>query len=362
MENNTVNFFDYIGAANAKPSDATPAENVATQQQAEDTSSQQGESDSNSSAPEEVTFKASDLKAIFGDFENVDSIKEKYSMLSEKALKYDEFEPFIKDQETLMQQLESPFADDSLANLNSFMKSTGIKDMEIARKFIGKNEDDLRNSPVQVMALSEVIKDPDMLKTMSFEEVCEAIADEYNCDVDVEGQYAPRTMKMKLGKHLDVVSEKLKNIGENKDFVASLRGKFDEFKQNTEKLVSDWKPIVEQTAKINDLEIEVEGIKVKTAVSQATLDQLNQELMGIISANPSLPDENNVNAIKNYARMRAEALEAKNIYKALVQAVRGESQEKAMKEFHNGAEVVKQERPSGSSEKSQLQRYFESQY
>lgn len=361
MENNTVNFFDYIGAANAKPSDAAPIDQHSSQEQNQNENPEPIGDDSNNASSDEPTFKASDLKAIFGDFENVDSIKERYSMLSEKASKYDEFEPFITNQETLFKELESPFADESLASLNAFMKQTGIKDMDVAKKFVGKSSDDMRNNPVQVMALSEVLKDPSLLKTMSFDEICETIADEYNTYVDVDGSSAPKTMKMKIGKHLDVVEEKLKNISDNKDFVASLRGKIESQREVASKIVSDWKPIVGEVTKIDSLEIEVDGFKIKAAVSQSSLDQVNQELMNVISSNPLLPDENNVNALKQYAAQRLEALEAKNIYKALVNAAKGVAQEQAVKEFHNGSEVVKKERPNSSSEKSQLQRYFESQ-
>ena len=76
---------------------------------------------------------------------------------------------------------------------------------------------------------------------------------------------------------------------------------------------------------------------------------------------PFLPDEQNVKAIQTYVRNRAEALEAKSIYKSLILAVKGEARESALKEFHNGSEVVKHEKPDAQSEKSQLQRYFESQ-
>jgi hypothetical protein len=310
---------------------------------------------------EEATFRASDLKAIFGDFESIDSIKEKYMTIEERAKKFDEFEPYISERETLFSQLESPFANEKLANLNAFIKSTGINDLDVANKFVGKTASDMRDTPIQTMALAEVIKDPSLLKDMTFEEICETIAEENNTYVNASNEDIPKTMKMKLGKNISIVEEKLNNIGENKDFIASLREQINTQKDGVNKLVGDWKPIVTEASKINELDIEIDGLKVKTSVSEETRTQINQEVMGIISANPLPANEQNMDAINMYIRTRAEALEAKNVYKALITAVRGEAQEAALKEFHNGSEVVKHEKPDAKSEKSQLQRYFESQ-
>lgn len=310
---------------------------------------------------DDATFKASDLKSIFGDFESIDSVKEKYSMFEERAKKYEEFEPFIREQETLMQQLESPFANEKLANLNSFIKGTGINDLEVANKFVGKNTEEIKQNPVQVMALAQVIQEPDLLKTMTFEEICETIAEENNTYSDVTFEDAPKTMKMKLGKNVNIVEEKLQNIGDNKDFVASLREQFNTKQKSVEKLVNDWKPVAEEATKIREIEVEVDGLKIKSSVSEQTMKQIQQEILGIISSNPLPTDEQNVKAIQTYVRNRAEALEAKSIYKSLIAAVKGEARESALKEFHNGSEVVKLEKPDAQSEKSQLQRYFESQ-
>ena len=116
-----------------------------------------------------------------------------------------------------------------------------------------------------------------------------------------------------------------------------------------------------KASKIREIEVDVDGLKIKASVSEQTMNQIQQEVLGIISSNPLPTDEQNVKAIQTYVRNRAEALEAKSIYKSLISAVKGEARESALKEFHNGSEVVKLEKPDGQSEKSQLQRYFESQ-
>jgi hypothetical protein len=163
-------------------------------------------------AAEEATFRASDLKAIFGDFESIDSIKEKYMTIEERAKKFDEFEPYISERETLFSQLESPFANEKLANLNAFIKSTGINDLDVADKFVGKTASDMRETPIQTMALAEVIKDPSLLQDMTFEEICETIAEENNTYVNASSDDIPKTMKMKLGKNISIVEEKLKGL------------------------------------------------------------------------------------------------------------------------------------------------------
>jgi hypothetical protein len=326
-----------------------------------ETGGSESEGSSVSQPSDEATFRASDLKAIFGDFESIDSIKEKYMSIEERAKKFEEFEPYISERETLVRELESPFANEKLANLNAFIKTTGINDLDVANKFVGKSASDMRQSPIQTMALAEVIKDPSLLEDLTFDEICETIAEENNTYVDASSEDIPKTMKMKLGKNISIVEEKLKNIGENKDFIASLREQINTQKEGANKLVSDWKPIVTEASKINELDIEIDGLKVKTSVSEETRTQINQEVMGIISSNPLPANEQNMDAINMYIRTRAEALEAKNVYKALITAVRGEAQEAALREFHNGSEVVKHEKPDAKSEKSQLQRYFESQ-
>ena len=362
MENEEIkstNIFATLGIENPEPGSN---ENISNENNISNEPENNAGSNSESSiVNEDATFKASDLKSIFGDFESIDAVKEKYSMFEERAKKYEEFEPFIREQETLIQQLESPFANDKLANLNAFIKGTGINDLEVANKFVGKNTEEIKQNPVQVMALAQVIQEPDLLKTMSFEDICETIAEENNTYSDVSFEDAPKTMKMKLGKNVNIVEEKLQNIGDNKDFVASLREQFNTKQKSVEKLVNDWKPVAEEATKIREIEVDVEGLKIKTSVSEQTMNQIQQEVLGIISSNPLPTDEQNVKAIQTYVRNRAEALEAKSIYKSLILAVKGEARESALKEFHNGSEVVKHEKPDAQSEKSQLQRYFESQ-
>jgi hypothetical protein len=358
-----TNIFSALGIKDPNPA---PASNNDAANESDVTPSSTDDSegngaDVNTGTQDEPVFKATDLKSIFGDFESIDNIKEQYTSLSEKAKKYEEYEPFIKDQETLMKELESPFANEKLASLNSFIKATGVNDLDVANKFVGKTSDDLKNSPIQTMALAEVIKDPALLKNMTFQEICETIAEEHNTYVDADGDSIPKTLKMKLGRYVDTVEEKLQNITQNQDFVASLRNKFSEQEQTVQKLVGDWNPIVAEATKMNELQLEVDGVKFKAPVSETTLKQVQQEVMNIIQASPSIPDEANINAIKSFVSARIEAIEAKNIYKALANAVRGEARESALKEFHNGSEIRRSEKPDGSSDKSMLQKYFESQ-
>ena len=310
---------------------------------------------------EDTTFKASDLKAIFGDFESIDSIKQKYSTYEERAKKYEEFEPLISQQETLIKELESPFANERLASLNSFIKNTGVNDLEVANKFVGKTSEEIKQNPIQVMALAQVIQEPDLLKDMTFEDLCEAIADENNTYADVTFEDAPKVMKMKIGKNIAVVEEKLQNIGQNKDFVASLRNQYNESKETVAKAVQEWKPTIDKLTDLKEVEYDLEGYKVKAQVSAETRTQLQKEITNIIASNPSLPDDQSIELINTYVRSRIENLEAKNIYKSLITAAKGEALEKSVKEFHNGSPVARPERQGGNNEKSQLLQYFERQ-
>lgn len=310
---------------------------------------------------EETTFKASDLRAIFGDFESMDSIKEKYSGFEERARKYDEYEPLISQQENLIKELESPFANERLAGLNSFIRNTGINDLDVAGKFVGKTSEEIKQNPIQVMALAQVIQEPDLLNNMSFEDLCEAIADENNTYADVTFEDAPKVMKMKIGKNIAVVEEKLQNIGQNKDFVASLRNQYNESKETVARAVQEWKPTIEKLTDLKEVEYDLEGYKVKAQVSAETRTQLQKEITNIIASNPSLPDDQSIELISTYVRSRIENLEAANIYKSLITAAKGEALEKSVKEFHNGSSVARPERQGGNNEKSQLLQYFEKQ-
>jgi hypothetical protein len=310
---------------------------------------------------EDTTFKASDLKAIFGDFESIDSIKQKYSTYEERAKKYEEYEPLISQQETLIKELESPFVNERLASLNSFIKNTGVNDLDVANKFVGKTSEEIKQNPIQVMALAQVIQEPDLLNNMTFEDLCEAIADENNTYADVTFEDAPKVMKMKIGKNIAVVEEKLQNIGQTKDFVASLRNQYNESKETVAKAIQEWKPTIEKLTDLKEVEYDLEGYKVKAQVSAETRTQLQKEITNIIASNPSLPDDQSIELINTYVRSRIENLEASNIYKSLITAAKGEALEKSVKEFHNGSPVARPEKQGGSNEKSQLLQYFERQ-
>lgn len=356
-----TNIFSFLGVDNPAPTPMPSGEEAPTF-----TSTPNG--DGGEPAPsadpiinEDTTFKASDLKAIFGDFESMDSIKQKYSAFEERAKKYDEYEPLISQQENLIKELESPFANERLASLNSFIKNTGINDLDIASKFVGKSSEEIKQNPIQVMALSQVIQEPDLLNNMTFEDLCEAIADENNTYADVTFEDAPKVMKMKIGKNIAVVEEKLQNIGQNKDFVASLRNQYNESKETVAKAVQEWKPTIEKLTDLKEVEYDLEGYKVKAQVSAETRTQLQKEITNIIASNPSLPDDQSIELINTYVRSRIENLEASNIYKSLITAAKGEALEKSVKEFHNGSPVARPEKQGGSNEKSQLLQYFERQ-
>lgn len=363
---NTINFFDYIGAESPSSPQPTPTDsetNATPVGEGASPSDSQATDSSTQIVSDDTTFSASDLKAIFGDFESLDSIKSKYETVNQKASKYDEYEPFLNDQETLFKELETPFVDDTLASLNSFMKHTGIKDRSVAEKFVGKTAEEIKQSPIQTMALAQVLEDPSLLKDISFEDLCDAIADENNTYADVTFEDAPKIMKMKIGKNVAVVEEKLKNISDNRDILSSLRNKYNESKETVEKVVNEWKPIVGDLTKKAEYDYEIEGYKIKAQVSEETKKAIENEIFSIIKSNPALPSSQDVELMNNYIRSRVENLEAKNIYKALINAAKGEAREQTAKEFHNGSEIIKQEKSSGNSnEKSQLQRYFESQY
>jgi uncharacterized protein YjbJ (UPF0337 family) len=168
-------------------------------------------------------------------------------------------------------------------------------------------------------------------------------------------------MKMKIGKNIAIVEEKLQNIGQNKDFVASLRNQYNESKETVAKAVQEWKPTIEKLTDLKEVEYDLEGYKVKAQVSAETRTQLQKEITNIIASNPSLPDDQSIELINTYVRSRIENLEAANIYKSLITAAKGEALEKSVKEFHNGSTVARPERQGGSEEKSQLLQYFERQ-
>lgn len=354
-----ISIFSALGLENPAPSATPPADDpIVTPDPIVDG---EGNPTPDPIITEDTTFKASDLKAIFGDFESIDSIKQKYSTYEERAKKYEEYEPLISQQETLIKELESPFANERLASLNSFIKNTGVNDLEVANKFVGKTSDEIKQNPIQVMALAQVIQDPSLLKDISFEDLCEAIADENNTYADVTFEDAPKVMKMKIGKNIAVVEEKLQNIGQNKDFVASLRNQYNESKETVAKAVQQWKPTIEKLTDLKEVEYDLEGYKVKAQVSVETRNQLQKEITNIITSNPSLPDDQSIELINTYIRSRIENLEAANIYKSLITAAKGEALEKSVKEFHNGSPVARPEKQGGSSEKSQLLQYFERQ-
>ena len=60
--------------------------------------------------------------------------------------------PYLND-------VQNPFANDTINRLNNFVKTTGISDLGVASTILAASSDSLKSNPVKAMAIMEILND-----------------------------------------------------------------------------------------------------------------------------------------------------------------------------------------------------------
>lgn len=309
-------------------------------------------------------YKGEDLKAKF-ETEDLDELHQKYTALAEKAKSADklgEYEQKLAELEAYRTFVDNPYGNEKLKGIDAFSRKTGVLDLGVAAQFVGKTVDEIGQTPVVAMALAKAIQNPSILNTMSFDKIVEAISEQTGLDKDTKPIELTASQLLGVNDSLSVISASFSKPDEAVDRYNEFKTKRDTTEATYKANVASWegKNIVD----LPTLELELEGdLKLPVSVSKETKQLIEQEVKQIIQREGVLYNAEAEQQLKQYARSRAEQLEAKNAIKLAYEEGKktssGVAKEEALKEIHNPAPVVRTDKAEVDSKEDPNKGYLD---
>jgi ribosome-binding protein aMBF1 (putative translation factor) len=308
------------------------------------TASNGNKADQGADALAEKKFESeSFFKEIIDDYDgNIESAKEKLKEYKKTSSQYKELASKIEEYESIINNVKNPWADDSVRSINYFVANTGIKDISVAAKFAGKTSDDILKSPVDAIALKQVIANPDILKMASFEDIKQSVSLQYNVDEDVDINDAPTSLKIAVAEAAKDIASKFKNT-ENSDVFDSLALKYKKSKEDFENYASSATPAVAEIVQsLDKLKVSpLDDFSFEAQVSDAVKSQLADELRAYVLGKRMDLTPENLSQIKEAAQQRAMEIMAKDLLKSALENFKGEALKKTLQEVENGQPVAR---------------------
>lgn len=309
----------------------------ADSQQVQDVDSGQGSSEESSEE------KSSPVSFDFSKFgvSSEEELVSKISRLQELESKSKEIELFNQ----VKSKINAPYADEKIAKINSVVRETGIKDLSIAAELATMTADELRTDPIKTLAFREIMKNPDALSALTFDEVKQAMAKRY--DIEYSDELAPLT-KLEVESAIKEVQNKISSIqtSENDVLGTLLREREQELflqQQKSEKAAKDVETAV---SKFSTLSAKFGGEEISVAVSPELLNQVKGWATHFAASLPE--NESYQSTIDTYITgVLKNALEDK-IAEQFKAKIEGKITQKAIKATHNGGSVVHKDKPGDS--------------
>jgi len=311
--------------------------------------------------PEEPTYKLSELKSKLGDFEDLDKFSESVTTFKTKAERLAEIESKYNELSEIERYVENPYATPKAQALDSFYRATGIDDNSVFYRVGGKTVDELtKSSPVEFLALQKTMANPEILKEMTFDQVCEAVAEQYSVAVDVKADEVPIGLKMAVAEARSAVGTKLDLAAKVETPLAKAQAKRQAEMDSRKTITAAWDEKI-KTLHHEKVEVEIPGDekekiaahKMSIPVSEDIKSAVAKEVQQIIASQPVPVNVETTKAIDDYMRRRYLELSSENVirmaYHDAIKSVRAEAKEAAVKEFHNPAPVVRTDRPVQAS-------------
>jgi hypothetical protein len=306
--------------------------------------------------PEEPVYKASVLKEKLGE-DNIDLLSERLQKLSaaeqraqdlaKKEEEYEKFKGFVKN----------PYGNDKFKEADTFFRRTGISDANVAMKFSGRQASEIATaSPIDALALKEYVNNPNI--TMSFNEVREAVSESLGLDPDVKITDLTQGQRLALDKAVHEIhtafTKEVDGLNVWEKFESDLstqRLEREKTEAAAKEAISTWQG--KTAVKLEKVDYAIKDgdktTKIDIPVSEQTRVQVQREVEAFLQNNPSIYSEESNKRVQDYVRNRIFELEYPNAleiaYKHGVATQSGIAKEEAVKEYHNPAPVIKQEKP-----------------
>ena len=278
-------------------------------------------------------------------FSNADELKsyiEKAKEYEQIASKYKEVEhviPYAND-------IQKPFANDTIQRLNNFVKSTGIDDLNLAAQILNTSDEDLKTDPVRALAILEVLNDKD-LALLGFDRVMEYVANKNGLDVDSKYDSIdemPIGLRIEAQKALKSIENKRKEFDSNQDYFTYLQNQRADSQRAMDERAGQWDKILQDIpTKMQSIPItlnveDVGEVTVNYAVSKEDLQRfipdIQQYMLGMN------PDSQGIETAMKVLENRVWLENREQIMKQVLKTAAGRIKEDTVKNVHNGGKVV----------------------
>jgi hypothetical protein len=262
-----------------------------------------------------------------------------YEPLVQKYKEYDPIMPYLND-------VQNPFANDTINRLNNFVKSTGISDLSIASTILAADTESLKSNPVKALAIMEVLNDPD-LESIGFDKVMEYVAAKNNLDTDTtfdDLNEMPVAVRVELQKTLKSIENKRKEFDNKQDYFGYLQSQRTQQEQVMAQRMATWDNVLNDMGtkmKSVPVKVNLEGmgeITVDYAVSKEDLQKFIPEIRGVISQ--LNPDEDGVSTAMKVLENRVWLENKTQIMQQVLKSAEGKIREAQVQKVHNGGAIV----------------------
>lgn len=307
--------------------------------------------------PTENLYKGSQLMEIFGS-ENLDEVKTNYSTLRERAEKLEAIEKEAEELRGFRGFIEKPFTNERLADIDKFGRQTGVTDVEVANRFVGKAPDEIGQNPIEAMALAEVIQNPDSYKNIPFSKVVAAMAEETGIEGDTKPQDLTNGQQLRLQRAVNTIAGAMTKEDSYQSPWSTYQAKTTEQKQAFQQILDSWKDVPILTDKEYVYKQEAKGdipaFEVKQEIPAEIQKQVQTEINQIINDHPTLYSVEAQKRLATWARGRVSQLMSPSTTALAVEkaidSLKGVLKEQIVKDYHNGAEIIRPERtPTGET-------------
>lgn len=278
------------------------------------------------------------LKDIFtgdyADFVNLDRLKQIPTLLAERAKLTKDY----SDLQARHQSLESPWANENVALLNSFVKQTGIDNFALFDKI--RAFDPATADPVDVLVMQELINDPSFIGKEAT--IRAAINRDYPIDADNQKAEDNEINQFRLSKAAKAAATQITEL-KGKLRVEKPEDKSAQIAEARTKLKTDWTAALPKVfEKMEAIPLFSQGDKdekpkqvFEYKLTPETKQALVQETLDVLVANDMPVTEESFAKAYNFAQNKMIMTQLPRMLSAYTTFMESEINKQKDKQFHN---------------------------
>ena len=298
----------------------------------------------------------------------LEQLEKELPTLNEYKTKWEQNQDLI----AVLPEIQDPFASEEDRIVNTIKKSTGIKDGTIAFRIASMSKEELIQNPLEAIALSRSLEDPDMANHMKYDRMLKTVIAELGVDTSIPMDEWDETLRLKVEangfKALKHLEEKKNEFSQKQNILVSLTENRRATVEETQRRAKEWQTTIpELQLKFKELsqEFEIDGkvAKANMALSPEFVSQTVEAMKGVISTLDTSEEgkEQAAAFIRESLRLAAIPQLIKSAVEEDRKTFRAEEKERLIAELQNKGGIFREDRAEGSERvKSPAEQHFES--